>query len=150
MALLSDPRLLILDEPTTGMDVQGRRDFWSAIRQDAQQGRTVMFATHYLDEAETLCDRIGLLFDKSIEVFCPRWWTAVGSVREGGRFTRMPLRLLNSRTCHSSAATKPKSSKEPRLSRTHAPVELSPVEWQRALRRQFGREQVFGLENIGT
>jgi ABC-2 type transport system ATP-binding protein len=61
MALLSDPRLLILDEPTTGMDVQGRRDFWSAIRKDAAQGRTVMFATHYLDEADAYADRIVLI-----------------------------------------------------------------------------------------
>ena len=44
----------------------------------------------------------------------------------------------------------PKEPKEPKLSRTHAPAELSAVEWQRALRRQFGREQAFGFENIGT
>jgi ABC-2 type transport system ATP-binding protein len=61
MALLSDPRLLILDEPTTGMDVQGRRDFWTAIRKDAERGRTVMFATHYLDEADAYADRIVLI-----------------------------------------------------------------------------------------
>jgi ABC-2 type transport system ATP-binding protein len=58
MALLSDPGLLILDEPTTGMDVEGRRDFWSAIRSDAARGRTVIFATHYLDEADAYADRI--------------------------------------------------------------------------------------------
>ncbi|MBV9879969.1 MAG: ABC transporter ATP-binding protein [Gemmatirosa sp.] len=61
MALLSDPRLLILDEPTTGMDVEGRREFWSAIREDATRGRTVMFATHYLDEADAYADRIVLI-----------------------------------------------------------------------------------------
>jgi ABC-2 type transport system ATP-binding protein len=61
MALLSDPRLLVLDEPTTGMDVEGRRDFWSAIREDAERGRTIMFATHYLDEADAYADRIVLL-----------------------------------------------------------------------------------------
>ena len=61
MALLSDPRLLILDEPTTGMDVEGRREFWTAIREDAEQGRTVMFATHYLDEADAYADRIVLI-----------------------------------------------------------------------------------------
>ncbi|MCJ0903095.1 ABC transporter ATP-binding protein [Rhodococcus sp. ARC_M6] len=61
MALLSDPRLLILDEPTTGMDVEGRRDFWSAIRADADQGRTVLFATHYLEEADAYADRIILV-----------------------------------------------------------------------------------------
>lgn len=61
MALLSDPGLLILDEPTTGMDVEGRRDFWSAIREDARSGRTVIFATHYLDEADAYADRIVLV-----------------------------------------------------------------------------------------
>jgi ABC-2 type transport system ATP-binding protein len=58
MALLPDPELLILDEPTTGMDVEGRRSFWSAIRQDASRGRTVLFATHYLEEADANATRI--------------------------------------------------------------------------------------------
>jgi ABC-2 type transport system ATP-binding protein len=61
MALLPDPELLILDEPTTGMDVEGRRGFWSSIRQDAERGRTVLFATHYLEEADAYADRIILL-----------------------------------------------------------------------------------------
>ncbi len=61
MALLSDPELLILDEPTTGMDVEGRRGFWTAIRQDTARGRTVLFATHYLEEADAYADRIILL-----------------------------------------------------------------------------------------
>lgn len=61
MALISDPGLLILDEPTTGMDVEGRRDFWSAIRDDAARGRTVVFATHYLEEADAYADRIVLM-----------------------------------------------------------------------------------------
>jgi ABC-2 type transport system ATP-binding protein len=61
MALLSDPALLLLDEPTTGMDVEGRRTFWSAIRADAEKGRTVLFATHYLEEADQYADRIVLI-----------------------------------------------------------------------------------------
>src|SRR3954469_18804578 len=61
MALLSDPALLLLDEPTTGMDVEGRRTFWSAIRRDAERGRTVLFATHYLEEADQYADRIVLI-----------------------------------------------------------------------------------------
>src|SRR4051794_14108494 len=61
MALLPDPALLLLDEPTTGMDVEGRRAFWSAIRSDAEKGRTVLFATHYLEEADQYADRIVLI-----------------------------------------------------------------------------------------
>ncbi len=61
LALLSNPELLVLDEPTTGMDVEGRRGFWAAIREDAEQGRTVLFATHYLEEADAYADRIVLL-----------------------------------------------------------------------------------------
>jgi ABC-2 type transport system ATP-binding protein len=61
LALLSNPELLILDEPTTGMDVEGRRGFWATIRKDAEQGRTVLFATHYLEEADAYADRIILL-----------------------------------------------------------------------------------------
>src|SRR4051812_16143346 len=66
MALLSDPALLLLDEPTTGMDVEGRRSFWSAIREDAQQGRSVLFATHYLEEADLYADRIILISNGTI------------------------------------------------------------------------------------
>jgi ABC-2 type transport system ATP-binding protein len=61
MALVPDPELLVLDEPTTGMDVEGRRSFWASIRADAEKGRTVLFATHYLEEADAYADRIILL-----------------------------------------------------------------------------------------
>ncbi|HYQ69633.1 ABC transporter ATP-binding protein [Actinophytocola sp.] len=61
VALVSDPDLLVLDEPTAAMDVQGRREFWKAMRGFTNTGRTVVFATHYLEEAENYADRVVLM-----------------------------------------------------------------------------------------
>jgi ABC-2 type transport system ATP-binding protein len=61
LALLPDPDLLILDEPTVGMDVEARREFWRSMREFAAAGRTVLFTTHYLDEADAFADRIIVL-----------------------------------------------------------------------------------------
>jgi ABC-2 type transport system ATP-binding protein len=61
VALVGNPRLLVLDEPTAGLDVEGRRAFWSAVRGFASRGRTVLFATHYLEEADAYADRAVLL-----------------------------------------------------------------------------------------
>jgi ABC-2 type transport system ATP-binding protein len=60
-ALVPDPELLVLDEPTVAMDAQGRRDFWAAMRDYAARGRTVLFATHYLEEADANADRAVLM-----------------------------------------------------------------------------------------
>ena len=61
VALVGDPDLLVLDEPTAGVDVEGRRDFWQSVRDIAGQGKTVVFATHYLEEADAYADRIVLI-----------------------------------------------------------------------------------------
>ncbi|NNG20168.1 ABC transporter ATP-binding protein [Naumannella sp. ID2617S] len=58
LAILADPRLLLLDEPTVAMDVSTRREFWSQMRGIADQGRTIVFATHYLDEADEFAQRV--------------------------------------------------------------------------------------------
>jgi ABC-2 type transport system ATP-binding protein len=60
-ALVGNPDLLLLDEPTAGIDVEGRRDFWRSMRDIAGQGKTVVFATHYLEEADAYADRIVLI-----------------------------------------------------------------------------------------
>jgi ABC-2 type transport system ATP-binding protein len=61
MALCGDPELLFLDEPTVGLDIDSRRRFWSAIREHGAGRRTVLFATHYLEEADAVADRIVVL-----------------------------------------------------------------------------------------
>jgi ABC-2 type transport system ATP-binding protein len=61
VAMIGDPELLILDEPTVALDVEARRAFWHAMRQLVSEGRTVVFATHYLDEADANADRAVLL-----------------------------------------------------------------------------------------
>ena len=61
LALVPDPDLIILDEPTTGMDVSTRQDFWETMRADAADGRTIVFATHYLAEADEFAERTVLM-----------------------------------------------------------------------------------------
>ena len=89
LALLPDPELLILDEPTQGMDVEARREFWAAIRQDAAQGRTVLFATHYLEEADAYADRIVVI--RHGEIVADGTAAEVKS-RAAGRTVRATLR----------------------------------------------------------
>ncbi len=61
IALISNPALLVLDEPTVAMDVEGRRAFWETMREFAAGGRTIVFATHYLEEADAFADRAVLM-----------------------------------------------------------------------------------------
>ncbi|WP_189310781.1 ABC transporter ATP-binding protein [Streptomyces brasiliensis] len=61
LATAGDSDLIVLDEPTTGMDVSARQAFWSTMREQAEQGRTVLFATHYLEEADAIADRVLVL-----------------------------------------------------------------------------------------
>ncbi|MEU2550327.1 ABC transporter ATP-binding protein [Streptomyces sp. NPDC013313] len=61
LATAGDSDLIVLDEPTTGMDVSARQAFWATMREQADQGRTVLFATHYLEEADAIADRVLVL-----------------------------------------------------------------------------------------
>jgi len=60
-ALVANPKLLFLDEPTTGLDPQSRRQLWEIVRRFQQRGGTVLLTTHYMDEAERLCDRLAII-----------------------------------------------------------------------------------------
>ncbi len=68
MSLIGNPPVIFLDEPTTGLDPQGRVEVWQAIKELAEQGRTVLLTTQYLDEAEQLADRIAILHEGRILV----------------------------------------------------------------------------------
>ncbi|MDO3627357.1 ABC transporter ATP-binding protein [Mucilaginibacter sp. BT774] len=59
--LINDPRIIFLDEPTTGLDPQARRNLWDLIREIRNNGTTVVITTHYMDEAEVLCDRVAFI-----------------------------------------------------------------------------------------
>jgi ABC-2 type transport system ATP-binding protein len=63
LALVGDPELIFLDEPTTGFDPAARRAAWQTVRQLADLGKTVLLTTHYLDEAQALCDRVAIVKD---------------------------------------------------------------------------------------
>ena len=72
-ALVGDPELLFLDEPTTGLDPQSRRQLWDILRNLRSQGRTILITTHYMDEAERLCDRVAVVdHGKVIALGTPR------------------------------------------------------------------------------
>lgn len=59
--LINDPRIIFLDEPTTGLDPQARRNLWELVRKILERGTTVIITTHYMDEAEYLCDRVAII-----------------------------------------------------------------------------------------
>ncbi len=61
LALVSDPRIIFLDEPTTGLDPQARRTLWDVVQEMKSDGKTVFLTTHYMEEAERLCDRVAIM-----------------------------------------------------------------------------------------
>jgi len=74
LALLGNPQILFLDELTTGLDPQSRKDMWELIKSLRQEGKTILMTTHYMEEAELLCDRVCMMVEGKI--------AALGSVQE--------------------------------------------------------------------
>jgi len=88
IALVCDPELLVLDEPTVAMDVEGRRAFWTTMRDFAARGKTVVFATHYLEEADDYADRAVLMAAGRVVADGP---TTEIKARVGARMIRATL-----------------------------------------------------------
>jgi len=86
MALIADPELLFLDEPTVGLDPLGRRQVWAAIRQLTQRGVTVLLTTHYMDEAQHLADRLAII-EKGQVAF-------LGTVEEANGVAGVGMRII--------------------------------------------------------
>ena len=66
IGLVNDPDVLFLDEPTTGLDPQARRNLWKLVKEIRSRGKTILMTTHYMEEAEELCDRVAIMNDGSI------------------------------------------------------------------------------------
>ncbi len=89
LALVNDPELVLLDEPTVGLDPQLRRDIYALIEQFRVEGRTVLLTTHYIEEAERLCDHVAIMdLGQLAALGTPR-----GLIARSGRGTRLEVRL---------------------------------------------------------
>ena len=87
-ALVGDPDFLFLDEPTTGLDPQARRQLWELIEEFKESGRTILLTTHYMDEAERLCDRVAIVdHGKEIALGTPRELIAATCAEQMVEFT---------------------------------------------------------------
>lgn len=72
-ALISDPKVLVLDEPTTGLDPEVRRSLWEILMEARSSGKAILLSTHYMEEAERLCDRVGIIHQgRLLDIASPR------------------------------------------------------------------------------
>ena len=89
LALVNNPELVLLDEPTVGLDAQLRRDIYTLVEQFREEGRTVLLTTHYIEEAERLCDRVAIIdHGQLVALGTPR-----ELIRRSGHGTRLEIRL---------------------------------------------------------
>ena len=129
LALVGDPELIFLDEPTTGFDPAARRAAWDVVRSLQDLGKTVLLTTHYLDEAQALCDRVAIVKEGRFVAEGPPASLGAGSTRyrvtwrdEDGaletRETDDPTALLHQLT--SAALAQPVAARERRARRSRA------------------------------
>jgi ABC-2 type transport system ATP-binding protein len=88
LALVHEPEIVFLDEPTTGLDPAARRQLWEVVRRIGAEGRTVVMTTHYMEEAEQLCDRVGIVERGRLAALD----TPLGLIRMVGRRSRVLFR----------------------------------------------------------
>ena len=93
-ALVNDPKVLFLDEPTTGLDPQARRHLWGVIRKIRDEGKTIVLTTHYMEEAEELCDRVAIM-DSGKIIACAPPQELIKQLLSGG-FTKNRVERLAS------------------------------------------------------
>jgi len=93
-ALVNDPVLIFLDEPTTGLDPQARRHLWGVIKRIRSEGKTIVLTTHYMDEAEELCDRVAIM-DQGKIVALDRPTELIRQLLAGGFTKERVERLAN-------------------------------------------------------
>ena len=111
LALVGDPELIFLDEPTTGFDPAARRNAWEVVRSLQDLGKTILLTTHYLDEAQALCDRVAIVKDGRILAEGPPGELGAASTRyrvawrdERGDAARRARSTTRRRCCTSSRA----------------------------------------------
>jgi len=93
-ALVNDPKVIFLDEPTTGLDPQARRHLWGVIKRIRSEGKTIVITTHYMDEAEELCDRVAIMDAGKIVALAPPH-DLIQSLVEGGFRRKKAERLAS-------------------------------------------------------
>lgn len=93
-ALVNDPIVLFLDEPTTGLDPQSRRHLWGVIKRIRSEGKTIVITTHYMEEAEELCDRVAIMDDGKI-IALDRPQELINKLLAGGFSKQRVERLAN-------------------------------------------------------
>lgn len=83
LALIQDPQIAFLDEPTVGMDPKSRRDVWNFMKELKKEGKTIILTTHYMEEAEELCDRVGIIdHGKLIALGSPEQLISTNNVKD--------------------------------------------------------------------